>query len=310
MQKSVLLCKRNIANLRGRVLLQTLPSKAYDKEATLAHARLYDAEFARAGIPRSRYCIKIPATGPALNAARALADDRDANEGLPIATLGTAIFGLPQAIAASQAQMLYISPYLNELPAHFDNSLWPDVADPATQHPMSARVVQILDAYRRRQKKRDASSQQQQQQQQEPLVKLASFLSAKEVLAAAEFGCHSATVSTALLDELARLPYDGSAVAPKPAEGIAHYAAARPESARLRELLATVDPQAAANVDRAIAGDGVEDEVDYLADNGEALRLAIEADVLAKTRLADALEAFTGAEEKSRAKIEAVVAAL
>lgn len=107
------MCKRNIDNLRGRVLLQTLPSKAYDEKATLEHARLYDQEFKRVGIPRSRYCIKIPATGPALNAAKTLSKERDEAEGLPIATLGTAIFGLAQAIAASQANMLYISPYLN-----------------------------------------------------------------------------------------------------------------------------------------------------------------------------------------------------
>lgn len=103
---AVLMCKKNIPNIRGRVLLQTLPSKAYDTEATLAHARLYDAEFARAGIGRDRYCIKIPSTGPALNAAKALSA-----EGIP--TLGTALFSLAQAIACSQAGMLYISPYFN-----------------------------------------------------------------------------------------------------------------------------------------------------------------------------------------------------
>lgn len=103
---AVLMCKKNIPNIRGRVLLQTLPSKAYDTEATLAHARLYDAEFARAGIGRDRYCIKIPSTGPALNAAKVLSA-----EGIP--TLGTALFSLAQAIACSQAGMLYISPYFN-----------------------------------------------------------------------------------------------------------------------------------------------------------------------------------------------------
>lgn len=107
-----MLCKRNIDNLQGRVLLQTSPDKAYDEQATIAHARLLDQEFKLAGIDRSRYCIKIPSTGPALNAAKVLSQDKD-ESGLPIATLGTAIFGLPQAIAASQAKMLYISPYLN-----------------------------------------------------------------------------------------------------------------------------------------------------------------------------------------------------
>lgn len=93
-------------------MLQTLPSQAYDEQATIDHARLYDQEFKRVGIRRSRYCIKIPSTGPALNAAKVLSQDLD-EDGLPIATLGTAIFGLAQAIAASQANMLYISPYFN-----------------------------------------------------------------------------------------------------------------------------------------------------------------------------------------------------
>lgn len=100
------MCKKNTDSIQGRVLLQTLPSKAYDTQATLDHARLYDKEFARAGISRGRFCIKIPSTGPALNAAKILSA-----EGIP--TLGTALFSLAQAIACSQAGMLYISPYYN-----------------------------------------------------------------------------------------------------------------------------------------------------------------------------------------------------
>lgn len=100
------MCKKNINSIKGRVLLQTLPSKAYEFQDTLDHARLYDREFSLAGIGRDRFCIKIPSTGPALNAAKILSA-----EGIP--TLGTALFSLPQAIACSQAGMLYISPYYN-----------------------------------------------------------------------------------------------------------------------------------------------------------------------------------------------------
>lgn len=105
------MCKKNIANINGRVLLQTLPSESYNYEATLAHARLYDNEFARVGISRDRFCIKIPSTGPALNALKVLSD-----EGIP--TLGTAMFGLQQAIACSQAGALYVSPYFNGRPPY------------------------------------------------------------------------------------------------------------------------------------------------------------------------------------------------
>ena len=103
---SVLMCKMNIDQISGRVLLQTLPSKAYDAEATLAHARLYDEEFKKAGIPRDRFCIKIPSAGPALSAAKILQEEG-------IQTLGTALFGIPQAVACSQARTLFISPYYN-----------------------------------------------------------------------------------------------------------------------------------------------------------------------------------------------------
>ena len=100
------MCKKNIHLIQDRVLLQTLPSNAYSTEKTVHHALQYDKEFARAGICRDRYCIKIPATGPALNAAKLLSEQG-------IATLGTALFGLPQAIACSQADCKYVSAYFN-----------------------------------------------------------------------------------------------------------------------------------------------------------------------------------------------------
>lgn len=100
------MCKANIDNIRGRVALQINPHDAYDTKAVVEHARAYAKEFERAGIPKTKYFIKIPATGPALNAAPIL-------EAEGIRTLGTAVFGLAQAIACSQAGMMYISPYLN-----------------------------------------------------------------------------------------------------------------------------------------------------------------------------------------------------
>ena len=136
------MCKENIDNIKGRVLLQVYPNQAYDTQAVLDSARAYAAEFKRAGIPQDRYCIKIPSTGPALNACPTLKQEG-------IRTLGTALFSLPQAIACSQAECLYISPYFNEVKAHDDLKLWPNVEDPATQHTMSARTMQILETYAR-----------------------------------------------------------------------------------------------------------------------------------------------------------------
>lgn len=100
------MCQKNLDLIRGRVLVQVSPSKAYDTEAMVAHARLYASEFQRLNVSRDRYCIKILATGPGLNAARILQQEG-------IATLGTGVFSVEQAIACSQAGCLYISPYYN-----------------------------------------------------------------------------------------------------------------------------------------------------------------------------------------------------
>lgn len=184
-----------------------------------------------------------------------------------------------------------------EIRAHFDLSVWPDVEDPATQHPMAARVVRMLDTYRRL--RRETGRRQ-------PLMKLASFISAKEVMAAAEFGCHSATVSPKLIDELAALAYDGAvqppggaaAGVPKPAPGVEHYEGSGSLPVRLLELAAS-------------GGEGeASTEVDYLAEGGAALHKTFETDAVTKTQLAAALEMFTEAENKSKAKIEAVLATI
>ena len=144
-------------------MLQSSAFGAYDTEKVVAHARSYVREFEKAGIPRDRICIKIPSTGPALNASPILL-----KEG--IRTLGTSLFSVAQAIAASQAGCLSISPYYNCKASrdyhtvladnrinwnllivpwyHADRSQWPDVEDPALYHPMSPRLVQIQQVYR------------------------------------------------------------------------------------------------------------------------------------------------------------------
>ncbi|KXS93913.1 hypothetical protein AC578_1860 [Pseudocercospora eumusae] len=282
---AVTMCKNNIDNIKGRVLLQVYPNEAYDTQAVLDSARAYAREFERIGIPQDRYCIKIPSTGPALNACPILK-----KEG--IRTLGTALFGLPQAIAASQAECLYISPYFNEVKAHDDLKLWPNVEDPAREHPMSARTLQILETYAQLHK---------QTGKEQPLLKQASFITAKEAMAAGEHGCHSATISPQVLDELAGLQYDGSKQPgegkPKPQPSGLYASYSTPE--RLREV-SKVDPLWAGETDWKLAST----EIDYLANNGEELAKAIEADPVTKQRLKDALELFTGGLLESKAKIE------
>lgn len=93
-------------------------------------------------IPSERTCIKIPMTGAGAAAAAELT-----SEG--ISCLGTCLFNLPQAIAASQAGLHAISVYFNRPYAGEDIQFWPDVADPATMHPMASRHVRIRQVYDR-----------------------------------------------------------------------------------------------------------------------------------------------------------------
>jgi len=194
-----------------------------------------------------------------------------------------------------------------ETRAHNDRSLWPDVEDPATQHPMSPRIVQIQETYKRLYKETG---------KEQPLIKHArydthtvtchhflistSFISVKEAMAAGEMGLHSATISHQVLTELAKLPYDASK---QPGEGKpkpAHvYRDAGALSPRFEKLM-KIDPLAPPDWDGTLAST----EIDYLANNGAELEKAIEADPTTKNRLRDALDLFIDAEKKSQAKIE------
>ncbi|KAI0873756.1 hypothetical protein GGS24DRAFT_490483 [Hypoxylon argillaceum] len=276
---------------KGWLAVYTRVAVLMCKKTTVDHARLYDEEFARAGIGRDRYCIKIPATGPALDAAKILSQEG-------IVTLETALFGLLQAIACSQAGCLYISPYYNENQAHTDLTLWPDVQDPANEHPNSPRMMRIIETYKRLYKETG---------KEQPFVKLASFLSAKEAMAAGEMGCHSATLSHTVLDQLTKLKYNAQE---QPGEGVpkpAHpYKNPGPTPARLVELSKT-DPLTA-NWDGKLAST----EIDYLADGGAELEKAIKSDPITAHRLAYALKLCIGDDENgetsSRRKCEEALA--
>jgi len=118
-------------------------------------------------------------------------------------------------------------------------------------------------------------------------------------MAAGEHGCHSATISPQVLDELASLQYDGSKQPgegkPKPANV---YADAK-TSKRLAEV-SKIDPLTAKDIDAKLAST----DIDYLANNGAELEKAIKADPITSQRLKDALELFTGGLLESKAKIE------
>ncbi|KAJ7497726.1 hypothetical protein FB451DRAFT_1121453 [Mycena latifolia] len=286
---SALLCAANIGNLKGRVLLQTSPFHAYDTQKVVDHARRYAVELEKVGISKDRFCIKIPATGPAMNAGPILL-----KEG--IRTLGTSLFSVEQAIASSQAGCLYISPYYNEVRAHAEEKLWPKSEDPATQHPMSHRMMQILETYKRLYKETGKP---------QPMIKSASFISWQEAMACGEMEMHHATISAQVLAELCAQPAKPSASARIPGvpklDMTKPYEGAPATPARLAAVSKS-DPLTA-NWDGKLPST----DIDYLANNGAALAKAIEADPVTKQRLYDALELFKGGEMSSKEIIEKAI---
>lgn len=134
-----------------------------DKEAVINQARFFANTFESLGVARDRFVIKVPFSGPAASAAKVLNAEG-------IRTLATAVFSLEQAIAASQSNCLFISPYFNgkfvgekkaikgpvlwlttcrnlEIATHLDSSLIPTPEDPALEvsfHQNKARHVSEL----------------------------------------------------------------------------------------------------------------------------------------------------------------------
>ncbi|KAH9946618.1 aldolase [Amylocystis lapponica] len=179
---TVLLAKEVFPYLKQRVHVQTSPSTAYDTARTVEHAQTLVALFAEHGIPADRVCIKIPATPASLIACQHL-------EKNGIRTLGTCLFSVPQAIAASQAGCLYVAPYFNELRVHFEPKLWKEYTDTATQHPMAPVISKILAAFK--------------QIDSKTLVMPASIVTAKEAVALASLYPDHLTLSGTVLDQLA-----------------------------------------------------------------------------------------------------------
>ncbi|KAF5238378.1 hypothetical protein FANTH_10325 [Fusarium anthophilum] len=254
---SALLCAKNIENIQGRVLLQTSAFYAYDTRKVVAQALSY--------------------ARPALNASPILL-----KEG--IRTLGTSLFSVAQAIAASQAETLSISPYYNFPWYHTDRKQWPNTKDPALEHPMSPRIVQIQHIYKLLREETGKA---------QPQLKPASFISAREAMAMAELGCDHATIPEDILLQLSLQDAEAS-----PPPGSNTYRKTGTPSKRLAHL-AKVDPLAGPDWSGLPALD-----IDYLADNGAALTDAITADTVSKRGLDQALEAFKANELQSREAIE------
>lgn len=208
-----------------------------------------------------------------------------------IRTLGTGLFSVPQALAAAQAGCLYISPYFNEILAHFTAPADRLVYQvPEKQHPMSPRMAHIYQAYRELVQSGKTT--------QPPVIKAASFIAMNEVLAMPALGAQQATILAPTLVEMCSLQ----------APQINPASAYRPSKTYATELPAETQPLLKVDPLRADGKAQTFDvSTDYLADSAKELEQAIEEDAETKRRIKDAVEVFQKAELQAKAIIEAAI---
>ena len=100
--------KKILAIVPGRVSTEVDARLSYDTEATIAQARSIIAQYDAAGIGRDRVLIKIASTWEGIRAAEVLE-----KEGIHCNL--TLLFGLHQAIAAADAGVTLISPFVGRI---------------------------------------------------------------------------------------------------------------------------------------------------------------------------------------------------
>ena len=97
-----------LAIVPGRVSTEVDARLSYDTEATIAQARKIIAQYDHAGIGRERILIKIASTWEGIRAAEVLE-----KEGIHCNL--TLLFGLHQAIAAAEAGVTLVSPFVGRI---------------------------------------------------------------------------------------------------------------------------------------------------------------------------------------------------
>ena len=100
--------KKILAIVPGRVSTEVDARLSYDTQATIAQARSIIAQYDAAGIGRERVLIKIASTWEGIRAAEVLE-----REGIHCNL--TLLFGLHQAIAAADAGVTLISPFVGRI---------------------------------------------------------------------------------------------------------------------------------------------------------------------------------------------------
>ena len=100
--------KKILAIVPGRVSTEVDARLSYDTEATIAQAHAIIAQYDAAGIGRERILIKIASTWEGIRAAEVLE-----KEGIHCNL--TLLFGLHQAIAAADARVTLVSPFVGRI---------------------------------------------------------------------------------------------------------------------------------------------------------------------------------------------------
>jgi transaldolase len=100
--------KKILAIVPGRVSTEVDARLSYDTDATIAQARSIIAQYDEAGIGRARILVKIASTWEGIRAAEVLE-----REGIHCNL--TLLFGLHQAIAAAEAGVTLISPFVGRI---------------------------------------------------------------------------------------------------------------------------------------------------------------------------------------------------
>ncbi len=100
--------KKILAIVPGRVSTEVDARLSYDTDATIKQARSIIAQYDAAGVGRNRVLIKIASTWEGIRAAEVLEKD-DIHCNLPL------LFGIHQAIAAADAGVTLISPFVGRI---------------------------------------------------------------------------------------------------------------------------------------------------------------------------------------------------
>ncbi len=169
--------KKILAIIPGRVSTEVDARLSYDTAATISQARSIIAQYDQAGIGRHRVLIKIASTWEGIRAAEVLE-----REGIHCNL--TLLFGLHQAIAAAEAGVTLVSPFVGRILDWYKKDTGKDFH--GAEDPGVISVTRIYNYY----KKFGYTTQ----------VMGASFRNIGEICELA--GCDLLTISPALLAEL------------------------------------------------------------------------------------------------------------